>query len=156
MYHTAALTLTYIYIHFVSYIASYTVSPKREKVAGNLHVVTTDPSHNRIRVAHKKLDRTYQYDNIFGPFASQEEVFTKTVEPIVREMLQVRLSAWSLHRIAWARRFDCVIVGGGDSVRHESSTTLCIVAFRHAVESLPFTSTAIVKDGTKAPFAFTN
>ena len=63
---------------------------RREKAAGNLHVVTTEPSHNRMRVAHKKLDRTYQYDHVFGPFASQEEVFTSTVEPIVREMLQVR------------------------------------------------------------------
>lgn len=53
-------------------------------------MVTTEPSHHRMRVAHKKLDRTYQYDHVFGPFASQEEVFTSTVEPIVREMLQVR------------------------------------------------------------------
>ncbi|CAM9924291.1 unnamed protein product, partial [Ectocarpus sp. 6 AP-2014] len=60
----------------------------REKASGNLHVVNTEPSHNRIRVAHKKLDRTYQYDHVFGPFASQEEVFVSTVEPIVREMLQ--------------------------------------------------------------------
>lgn len=52
-------------------------------------MVTTDPTHNRVRVAHKKVDRTYQYDHVFGPFASQEEVFTNTVEPIVREMLQV-------------------------------------------------------------------
>lgn len=62
----------------------------REKASGNLHVVNTEPSHNRIRVAHKKLDRTYQYDHVFGPFASQEEVFVSTVEPIVREMLQVK------------------------------------------------------------------
>lgn len=71
--------------------------PCREKAAGNLHVVTTEPSHNRIRVAHKKLDRTYQYDHVFGPFASQEEVFTSTVEPIVREMLQVTRSARRSH-----------------------------------------------------------
>lgn len=61
----------------------------REKASGNLHVVNTEPSNHRIRVAHKKLDRTYQYDHVFGPFASQEEVFTSTVEPIVQEMLQV-------------------------------------------------------------------
>ncbi|CAM9901812.1 unnamed protein product [Scytosiphon promiscuus] len=60
----------------------------REKASGNLHVVNTESAHNRIRVAHKKLDRTYQYDHVFGPFASQEEVFVSTVEPIVREMLQ--------------------------------------------------------------------
>eukprot|EP00903_Cladosiphon_okamuranus_P005834 g5775.t1 len=60
----------------------------REKASGNLHVVNTEPSNHRIRVAHKKLDRTYQYDHVFGPFASQEEVFTSTVEPIVKEMLQ--------------------------------------------------------------------
>lgn len=61
----------------------------REKASGNLHVVNTEPSNHRIRVAHKKLDRTYQYDHVFGPFASQEDVFTSTVEPIVKEMLQV-------------------------------------------------------------------
>lgn len=61
----------------------------REKAAGNLHVVTTEPSNHRVRVAHKKLDRTYQYDHVFGPFASQEEVFISTVQPIVKEMLQV-------------------------------------------------------------------
>ncbi|CAN0246722.1 unnamed protein product [Pylaiella littoralis] len=60
----------------------------REKASGNLHVVNTEPAHHRIRAAHKKLDRTYQYDHVFGPFASQEEVFVSTVEPIVREMLQ--------------------------------------------------------------------
>lgn len=57
----------------------------------------TEPSHNRIRVAHKKLDRTYQYDHVFGPFASQEEVFKSTVEPIVREMLQVLYSSLFFH-----------------------------------------------------------
>ncbi|CAM9183318.1 unnamed protein product, partial [Choristocarpus tenellus] len=60
----------------------------REKESGNLHVVTTDGNQNRVRVSHRKLDRTYTYDRVFGPFACQEEVFVTSVQPIVKEMLQ--------------------------------------------------------------------
>lgn len=73
----------------VSVDSTHTCTYDRERATGNLHVVNAEPSSHRIRVAHKKLDRTYQYDHVFGPFASQEEVFTSTVEPIVQEMLQV-------------------------------------------------------------------
>ncbi|CAM9258449.1 unnamed protein product, partial [Phaeothamnion confervicola] len=59
----------------------------REKERGFLHCVTCDGASNRVRVHHKKMDKTYPYDRVFGPYVSQEEVFASTVAPIVEETL---------------------------------------------------------------------
>ncbi|CAM9754593.1 unnamed protein product [Chrysoparadoxa australica] len=61
---------------------------QREKDQGVMHVVTTDLAHNKVRVKKNSLDRTYQYDKVFGPYTAQAEIFSATVEPIVKIMMK--------------------------------------------------------------------
>jgi hypothetical protein len=76
----------------------------REKNAGVMHVVSTDPANKRVSVNHKKTDRSYgPYDKVFGPYATQSDIFEAVVRPIVQEVMQVCVYVHNLVSASYSR-----------------------------------------------------
>lgn len=64
---------------------------EREKTQRAPSVVRCDPSRSEIHVnqqpSAKKRGKTYTFDNVFGQYAEQKDVYATLVRPIVNEVL---------------------------------------------------------------------
>jgi kinesin family protein 11 len=64
---------------------------KREKKKNTLPVVTADTANNQVTVVkglHQKAVRsTFNFDNVFSEYATQEEVFNATLLPLVEQVM---------------------------------------------------------------------
>lgn len=63
----------------------------KEKKHGTLPVVSASTSDKTVTVikgsGSRQVRTNYKFDNIFGTFSSQEEVFEATLKPVIRDVL---------------------------------------------------------------------
>ena len=66
---------------------------EREQLDGTLPVVTASTQRKQVEVVRgvgtrSATRQSFQFDNVFGSYAEQEEIFSETLKPIVDDMLQ--------------------------------------------------------------------
>ncbi len=62
---------------------------EREKKIGAHHVLSSDSGKRSVSIQYRKVDRCYgPFDKVYGPWATQEEVFNGAVKSAVDQVLQ--------------------------------------------------------------------
>lgn len=63
-----------------------------EEKRGAVPIVTCDTEAKKVKITYgavgKKVTKSFQFDKVFGRFATQDEIFNSTVSSVVAEVLE--------------------------------------------------------------------